>query len=156
VSFEPYGYDERQYCSPGFDLPIGCLMRGKWESYPEYHTSADNLDFLKEDRLDASLRLLCGMAEAIELGEERWKSLSPKGEPQLGPRGLYHDTEAYDRMTLLWVLNLADGRHTLLDMAERAGVKFSAIAAAADALRKGGLLGESRLRRGLSPEGVPC
>jgi len=85
------------------------------------------------------------MAEAIERGDERWRSLSPKGEPQLGPRGLYRDTERYDRMTLLWVLNLADGEHTLLDMAERAGVKFSSVAAASDALRDAGLL--ERIRR---------
>jgi aminopeptidase-like protein len=84
------------------------------------------------------------MAETIERGDERWRSLSPKGEPQLSPRGLYRDTDRYDRMTLLWVLNLADGKHTLLDMAERAGVRFASVVAAADALCEANLLEKIR------------
>jgi aminopeptidase-like protein len=138
--FIPYGYDERQYCSPGFDLPVGCLMRGPWGEYPEYHTSADNLGFIDADRLAASLALLRAAAEMIEHGEEAWLSRCPKGEPQLGPRGLYRDTESFDRMNLLWVLNLADGKHTLLDMAERANAPFARIRAAALALAEAGLL----------------
>jgi aminopeptidase-like protein len=138
--FIPYGYDERQYCSPGFDLPVGCLMRGPWGEYPEYHTSADDLGFIGAEELEGSLGLLRAAAEMIEHGEEAWRSLSPKGEPQLGPRGLYRDTDAYDRMTLLWVLNLADGKHSLLDMAERAQVPFARIRAAALALADAGLL----------------
>jgi aminopeptidase-like protein len=138
--FIPYGYDERQYCSPGFDLPVGCLMRSPWGEYPEYHTSADDLGFIDRERLDASRALLAAAAETIEHGGETWRSRSPKGEPQLGPRGLYGDAGAYDRMTLLWVLNLADGRHSLLDMAERAHVPFARIRAAALALAGAGLL----------------
>jgi len=138
--FIPYGYDERQYCSPGFDLPVGCLMRGPWGEYPEYHTSADDLGFIRAEELEGSLSLLRAAAEMIEHGEEAWRSLSPKAEPQLGPRGLYRDTDAYDRMTLLWVLNLADGKHSLLDMAERAQVPFARIRAAVLALADAGLL----------------
>jgi aminopeptidase-like protein len=148
--FIPYGYDERQYGSPGFDLPVGCLMRGPWGEYPEYHSSADNLSFISSERLEASLALLRAAAEAIEHGEEVWESLSPKGEPQLGPRGLYRDTEGYDRMSLLWALNLADGRHSLVDMAARAGVPFARMRAAVLALAEAGLL------RRLSAPGVPC
>ena len=138
--FIPYGYDERQYCSPGFDLPVGCLMRGPWGEYPQYHTSADDLGFITSERLQGALTLLDSVAGMIEHGEETWRSLSPKAEPQLGPRGVYHDTEAYDRMTLLWALNLADGRHSLLDMAERAQVPFARIRAAVLALADAGLL----------------
>jgi aminopeptidase-like protein len=115
-------------------------MRGPWGEYPEYHTSADDLGFIGAEELEGSLGLLRAAAEMIEYGEEAWRSLSPKGEPQLGPRGLYRDTDAYDRMTLLWVLNLADGKHSLLDMAERAHVPFARIRAAALALADAGLL----------------
>jgi aminopeptidase-like protein len=138
--FSPYGYDERQYCSPGFNLPVGCLMRGLWGEYPEYHTSADNLGFLSAEKLAGTLALLRSVAEAIEHGDETWRNLSPKGEPQLGARGLYRDTPEYDRMTLLWVLNLADGKHTLLDIAERAGQPLARVRAAAQASASAGLL----------------
>jgi aminopeptidase-like protein len=148
--FVPYGYDERQYCSPGFDLPVGCLMRGKWGAYPEYHTSADDLAFIAPERLEGSLAVLRAAAEAIEHGEEIWKSLNPKGEPQLGARGLYSDAASDDRMALLWVLNLADGTHSLLDMAARADMPFARIRAAALALAEKGLLER------LSAPGHPC
>jgi aminopeptidase-like protein len=144
--FIPYGYDERQYCSPGFDMPVGCFMRSPNGTFPEYHTSADNLDFVRPEFLEDSLAKLERIV-AIAEGDGRFVNLSPKGEPQLGKRGLYRPMggtrEAgggYDQMTLLWVLNLADGRHTLLDMAERSGCPFADIRAAADALLEKGLL----------------
>jgi aminopeptidase-like protein len=136
--FVPYGYDERQYCSPGFDLPVGCLMRTPNGEYPEYHSSADNLSLLRAESLAHSLDVLRRIVAVIE-GDVFYRSRNPKGEPQLGRRGLYaamggHRSVGYDQMALLWVLNLADGRHSLLDTAERAGVPFAAIRAAADAL----------------------
>jgi aminopeptidase-like protein len=138
VPFVPYGYDERQYCSPGFNLPIGCLMRTPNGEYPEYHSSADDLSLLRPDSLAHSLSVLRRIIAVIE-GNAVYKSRNPKGEPQLGRRGLYpalggHRTAGYDQMALLWVLNLADGDHSLFDMAERAGLPFAAIRAAADAL----------------------
>ncbi len=144
--FIPYGYDERQYCSPGFDLPVGCLMRTPNGEYPEYHSSADNLSLLRPDSLAHSLDVLRRIVSVIE-GEAIYRSRNLKGEPQLGRRGLYapsggHRTLPYDQMALLWLLNLADGRHSLLDVAERAGVPFAAIRAAADALIGADLLDE--------------
>ena len=135
--FSPYGYDERQYCSPGFDLPVGCLMRTPNGEYPEYHSSADNLELLRPESLVHSLDILRRIVAVIE-GDATYLSRNPKGEPQLGRRGLYAGTGGGpadgERMALLWVLNIADGRHSLLDTAERAGLPFSAIRAAADAL----------------------
>lgn len=136
--FVPYGYDERQYCSPGFNLPVGCLMRTPNGEYPEYHSSADNLSLLRPESLAHSLAVLQRVVTVIE-GDAVYRSRNPKGEPQLGRRGLYakmggQREQNYDQMALLWVLNLADGHHSLLDMVERAGVPFASIRAAADAL----------------------
>ena len=144
--FIPYGYDERQYCSPGFDMPVGCFMRSPNGTFPEYHTSADNLDFVKPESLVDSLEKLKEVVAAIEDGDTLYRSLNPKGEPQLGKRGLYRpiggqkDAASFDGMTLLWVMNLADGKHTLFDMAERSGQSFAAIRLAAEALAEKGLL----------------
>jgi len=137
-SFVPYGYDERQYCSPGFDLPVGCLMRTPNGEYPEYHSSADNLSLLRSESLAHSLAVLRRIVAVIE-GDAVYRSCNQKGEPQLGRRGLYaamggQRSADYDQMALLWVLNLADGRHSLLGMAERAGVPFATLRAAANAL----------------------
>src|SRR5271163_1827479 len=136
--FVPYGYDERQYCSPGFDLPVGCLMRTPNGEYPEYHSSADNLSLLRPESLAHSLAVLLRIVAVIE-GDAVYRSRNPKGEPQLGRRGLYakmggQRAASYNQMALLWVLNLADGHHSLLDMGERAGVPFVTVRAAADAL----------------------
>lgn len=142
--FIPYGYDERQYCSPGFDMPVGCLMRSPNGSYPEYHSSADNLSLVRPDALQQSLDMLWQVVEAVE-GNATYLSQNPKGEPQLGRRGLYralggHQAQEFDQMTLLWVLNLADGKHSLLDMAERAQLPLPKLRAAADALAAADLI----------------
>ncbi len=88
IAFEPYGYDERQYCSPGFNLPVGCLMRAKHGTYSEYHTSRDDLDFVRPEALDESVDTLLQVIDALE-ANDTFKNLSPMGEPQLGRRGLY-------------------------------------------------------------------
>jgi len=141
--FAPTGSDERQFCSPGFDLPVGALMRAGYD-FQAYHTSLDDLDLVSADQLADSLaaaRTILGVLE-----QDRYcRNLKPKGEPQLGRRGLYGQTGAsrtggVDHLALQWTLNLADGSHSLLDTAERAGMPFAEICAAASALRGAGLL----------------
>jgi aminopeptidase-like protein len=147
VDFSPYGYDERQYCSPGFDLPVGRLTRTPHGRYPEYHTSADDLDLVRPAQLADSLALCLEIVEVLE-GNAVYVSQNPKCEPQLGKRGLYRSMggladAGVDELALLWVLNLSDGRHTLLDVAERSGHPFAGIRRAADLLARHGLLKEA-------------
>lgn len=141
--FSPYGYDERQFCSPGFDLPVGCLMRTPHNSYPEYHTSADTPSFVDPEALDATLDVLLAVTAAVE-ADHRYVNLSPKGEPQLGKRGLYPSvggpTAREEQLAMLWMLNLSDGNHSTLDIAERSQMPITALAAAANRLESGGLL----------------
>ncbi len=143
LEFSPYGYDERQYCSPGFDLPVGCLMRSVWGTFPEYHTSADNLDFVKPQALAASLRVCAAIIDVLE-NNGRYCNLNPYCEPQLGRRGLYRSTggDGIDAEinARLWVLNLSDGDHSLLDIAERSKLPFAQISDAAELLCTAGLL----------------
>ena len=147
MDFSPYGYDERQYNSPGFNLPVGSLMRTPNGRYPEYHTSADDLDFVSAESLKDSYQKYLSVIQVLE-NNRTFINLNPKCEPQLGKRGLYRlmggdrDT-GFDQMSLLWVLNLSDGRHSLLDIAERSGYEFSVIKNAAHALCEKDLLKES-------------
>jgi aminopeptidase-like protein len=142
--FTPYGYDERQFCSPGFNLPVGTLMRTPNGEYPEYHTSADDLDLVKPGQLAESYALCLSVIDVLE-NNRRYVSLNPKCEPQLGRRGLYRsmggDATAPDHeMALLWVLNQSDGSSSLLDIAERSRLPFGSVRSAADALLESGLV----------------
>ncbi|WP_269930488.1 DUF4910 domain-containing protein [Aminobacter sp. HY435] len=144
LDFSPYGYDERQFCSPGFDLPVGLFQRSAFGTFPEYHTSADNLDFIKPLHLAWSWRIVMDVVEIVE-GDWTPVSQCQKGEPQLGRRGLYaalggDKSTGLSSMSLLWVLNLADGTNSLLAMAERSGLSFRELAGAAKLLRLHGLL----------------
>lgn len=143
LEFSPYGYDERQYCSPGFNLPVGCLMRSVWGSFPEYHTSADNLDFIQPLQLAESLRVCVAIMDVLE-NNRRYCNQNPYCEPQLGKRNLYRSTGGdgigEEISARLWVLNLSDGEHSLLDIAERSGIPFSAVHDAAKLLQENGLL----------------
>ncbi|WP_370664762.1 DUF4910 domain-containing protein [Streptomyces sp. IBSBF 2507] len=144
TEFTPYGYDERQYCSPGFDLGVGSLTRTPYAGYPEYHTSADDLDFVSPAAMADTLAV-CREAFAVLDRNRRYVNLSPYGEPQLGRRGLYDSLGGRSdakqaQMAMLWVLSLADGEHGLLDVAERSGLPFDTVAAAADALHGAGLI----------------
>jgi aminopeptidase-like protein len=138
VDFIPYGYDERQYCSPGFNLPIGCLMRTPHGQYPEYHTSADNLDFVSPVNLAESFSIYWSVVNVLE-GNKKYLNRNPKCEPQLGKRGLYQkmggqkDTKAKE-LAMLWILNLSDGKHSLLDISDASGLKFDSIRNVADLL----------------------
>jgi len=147
IDFFPYGYDERQYNSPGFRAPIGSLMRGRHGQFPEYHTSADNLAFVSAERLAESLEIVRGIVDVLE-ANRTYQNLAPEGEPQLGKRGLYRATGGTNipdlNLAMLWVLTLSDGGHALVDIAERSKMPFASIRAAADLLRDGGLLAQSR------------
>ncbi|MBC7782342.1 MAG: DUF4910 domain-containing protein [Burkholderiales bacterium] len=136
--FIPYGYDERQYCSPGFNLPVGVIMRTPNGQYPEYHTSADNLDLVRPEYLLDSLNAIKQIIQTIELNT-KYINTHPHCEPQLGRRGLYSTTGGTTKppgyeMALLWVLNYSDGQHDLLDIATRSKIPLETIAAAADVL----------------------
>lgn len=142
--FYPYGYDERQYCSPGFDLPVGLFSRSKFGVIPEYHTSADNLGFIRPDALGESYRLINETIGAIE-ANGTYQNTSPKGEPQLGKRGLYgaiggDKDAAAANMAMLWILNQSDGTNSLLDIAERAKLPFAVVQRTAKLLGDHGLL----------------
>jgi aminopeptidase-like protein len=143
LSFSPSGYDERQYCSPGFNLPVGCLMRSVWGTFPEYHSSADNLDFLAPESLAESLHVCASILDVLE-NNRSYRNLALFCEPQLGRRGLYHSTGGTtpesEINARLWVLNMSDGKNSLLDIAERSGLPFALLSDAADLLFRHGLL----------------
>ena len=138
MEFQPYGYDERQFCSPGFDLPVGCVMRTPFGQYPEYHTSADNLEFVSLDALTDSIAKCMAGLQILE-SNGRYLNKNPKCEPQLGKRGLYSIVGGQSHskareMAVLWVLNMSDGAHSLLDIADRSGCAYDLIEQAANDL----------------------
>jgi aminopeptidase-like protein len=143
IDFSPWGYDERQYCSPGFNLPIGRLTRSPHGEFPEYHTSADDLSFVSPEALEEALVVIEDIVAVIDQ-DRTYRSTNPKGEPRLGKYGLYRPTAGQSgvvpEMAMLWVLNLSDGAHSLLDIAGRSGYAFGEIVLAADALHQAGLL----------------
>jgi aminopeptidase-like protein len=153
--FTPYGYDERQYCSPGINLAVGCLSRTPFGEYPEYHTSADNLNFVAPSQLEDSYLACQSILNVLE-HNATYLTLNPMCEPQLGRRGLYSATggageSRVQEMALLWVLNLSDGAHSLLDIAKRSSLPFESVRKAAVLLEQHGLL--RRMRAG-SPEPI--
>ncbi len=138
AEFTPYGYDERQFCSPGCRSRRGLAQPDPYAGYPQYHTSADNLDFVSPEAMADTLAV-CREAFAVLDRNRRYVNLSPYGEPQLGRRGLYDSLGGRSdakqaQMAMLWVLSLSDGEHSLLDVAERSGLSFDTVVAAADAL----------------------
>ncbi len=144
LDFVPTGSDERQFCSPGFDLPVGSLIRTLYGIFPEYHTSADNLDFVQAKYLADSFEK-CMKGIFILENDAKYMNLNPKCEPQLGRRGLYRQTGGLkwintDETAIIWVLNFSDGKNSLLDIAIRSGIEFEKIKGAADALVLKGLL----------------
>jgi aminopeptidase-like protein len=146
IDFFPYGYDERQYCSPGFNLPVGCLMRTPHGEFPEYHTSADNLDFVSPVSLAEAFFVYTGIIDTLE-NNRTYINLNPKCEPQLGKRGLYKaisgqaDNKSRE-MAMLWLLNLSDGEHSLLDIAQKSSISIEVLKNIADILQQHELLKE--------------
>jgi aminopeptidase-like protein len=147
LEFSPYGYDERQYCSPGFNLPVGRLSRTPYGTFPQYHTSADDLSFVAPKALTESFRACLSIFSILERNRA-YLNTNPRCEPQLGERGLYRtiggsSDDNTKELAMLWVLNLSDGEHSLLDIAERARADFDSVAEAAAVLNQHGLLKEA-------------
>jgi len=146
IDFFPYGYDERQFNSPGFDLPVGNLSRSQFATFPEYHTSADDLSFIQPSCLEQSFQVCRSIVDVLD-NDRLYLNLNPKCEPQLGKRGLYDaiggnsDSKAL-QLALLWALNFSDGGHSLLDIAERSGYSFGLMLEASRLLAEAGLLEE--------------
>jgi aminopeptidase-like protein len=144
IRFSPYGYDERQFGSPGIDVPVGRLTRTPNGEYPEYHTSADNLELVSAESLRESLEICLSAVKIIE-SDRYFVNANPKCEPQLGRRGLYapmggvQDIADYHH-ALLWLLSFSEGKHSLLDIARKADLPFDVIVEAARALQGAGLL----------------
>lgn len=156
LEFSPYGYDERQYCSPGFNLPVGRLSRTPHGTFPEYHTSADNLDFVKPKALVESFSVCASVFSMLERNRS-YLNTNPKCEPQLGQRGLYRlmggaAGDNTNEMAMLWTLNLSDGKHSLLEIAERSKMNFEFIHNAAMALERHGLLKHASASKFGAPE----
>ncbi len=142
--FSPYGYDERQFCSPGFNLPVGCFMRTPHGKFPEYHTSGDNLEFVDSSALVDSLTKCRAVLDILE-NNRKYMNRNPKCEPQLGKRGLYSQIGGQTNgklkeLAMLWVLNFSDGQHSLLDIAERSQLPFDRVHDAAQTLLEHRLL----------------
>lgn len=149
--FSPYGYDERQYCSPGFNLPVGCFMRTPHGKFPEYHSSADNLELMDPASLAHSLMTCLSVFYILE-NNRCYCNQNPKCEPQLGRRGLYramggNRDEKLQETAMLWVLNQSDGENSLLDIAEQSGLAFDTVHDAAGLLLHHGLLKELPTQR---------
>lgn len=143
LDFEPYGYDERQFCSPGIDMPAGRLTRSPNGAYPQYHTSDDDLSLVHRDAMAGAIRTLARTINVLD-GNRRLRNLSPKGEPRLGKRGLYRavggTAPGQFENALLWVLSLSDGHHDLVSIARRSGLSFELLDDAAAALSRVGLV----------------
>ncbi len=159
LDFFPWGSDERQFCSPGFNLSVGSLLRSIYGSngFPEYHTSGDNLNFMSVKSLAESFIMYLSILFELESNfhlhsqnlklditknlknwseneksksDERYINLNPKCEPQLGKRGLYHQSggqestmkQRKNEFAIFWILNLSDGNHTIQDISKRSGI----------------------------------
>ena len=146
LNFSPYGDDERQFGSPGFNLPVGSLMRTPFGEYPEYHSSADNLELVTPGALEGSLQLLHEIIIMLE-SNKAYININPKCEVQLGKRGLYNMVGGENlgrnfQLALLWILNFSDGEHSLLDICKASGINFEWISKAASKLVENKLLTE--------------
>jgi aminopeptidase-like protein len=148
IDFSPWGYDERQFNSPGIALDVGRLTRAAEGGYPEYHTSADNLELVTPEALADAFSAFCEIIEVVER-DGYYRNLLGHGEPQLGKYGLYDSMGGASsveagRLALLWVLNQADGSKSLLEVAERSGLGFDDVALAAAKLEQAGLLARTQ------------
>ncbi len=144
LEFSPYGYDERNYGSQKFDLPVGSLTRSTHEGFAGYHSSADDLSLVRPEALGDSLLTYLAVLDVLE-NNGRYRNRIPEAEPQLGRRGLYGMQGGLQKrerleMALLWVMNFSDGEHSLLEISDRSGYSFELISDAAGKLLEHGLL----------------
>ncbi len=150
--FFPTGSDERQYCSPGFDLPVGSLMRTRYGKYKEYHTSADNRGFISFDAMENSVKKYSDIIEVIE-NNFKYKNKFPYCEPQLGKRDLYptlgsqKDTAEFVN-AVMWILNLSDGTMDMIDISKKSNVPFGLLVKAAQKLEEKELIEKISLMNG--------
>ena len=146
IDFFPSGSDERQFCSPGFNLPVGSLMKTMYGEFSEYHTSDDNLDYVSSNGLQQSFTMYKSIINYVDKNK-KYVNMNPKCEPQLGKRGLYNNLGAQrnaveiDR-ACLYILNYSDSNNSLLDISEKSGISFETILLAAEKLLKGNLIRE--------------
>jgi len=146
LPWEPWGGDERQFCSPGFNLPVGTLMRTPHGEFDGYHTSADSLERIRPESLADAVETCLALVDALETNR-RCVNRSPYGEPQLGRRGLYRSAGGAvstpdDERALLWVLNSSDGGVSLLEVARDSGLPYRIVQRAAQRLERADLLAE--------------
>ena len=126
IPFTPIaGSDERQFCSPGFDLPVGSLMRKRYLEYPEYHSSLDNKELISFDAIEGAVNFCMNIIDDFETNLI-FKNTVMNGEPRLGNKGLYpkfSSNQYFDEKlnAILWILNLSDGNHDIKDIEERTG-----------------------------------
>ena len=165
VDYKPIGSDERQFCSPGFNLPVGSLQR-TIAPFPGYHTSADNTNLVQPkylaDSFSKYFKVILKLEENFgkfysknneeelpEIDSENdqvFLNLSPKCEPKLDKIGVYKkiggwNAEKYnDALTILWVLNYSDGKHSLRHISLRSGIDFKQIKQTAKLLHEKKLL----------------
>lgn len=146
IDFFPMGSDERQFCSPAFDLSVGSLMRSPYSFFKEYHTSADDLNFVQAEYLVDSYSKYLSVIFTLE-NNKKYLNLNPECEPQLGKRGLYEVISGQQYVVdiqnaMIAVLILSDGNRSLLNISEKSRIEFSLIKKAADLLLKHNLLKE--------------
>ncbi len=144
LDFFPGGSDERQFASPAFRLPMSSLMKSSYWTYPEYHTSADNFDFVKPEQLENTFKKYIQVISILE-NNITYVGTNPKCEPNLGKRGLYNFIGAKKNQSpqinaMRWILYLSDGNHSLLDIALKSNLSFESIHKATFLLIEKGLL----------------
>jgi aminopeptidase-like protein len=144
LEYYPYGYDERQFCSPGFNLPVGRLSRSNHGEFPEYHNSGDDMNFINSSNLWESLNVILDLIRILD-DNAKYRNLSPYGEPQLGKRGLFKEIGGEQNtkevhMAYLWLLSSSDGKNSLLDVAQQSSIPFAIIKKCADRLERASLL----------------
>ena len=148
-SFMDRGSDERQYCAPGVDLPLISLMRTRYGHFEEYHTSADDLEFVTPAGLQGGFELVRDCIAELEASE--YLTTPIKGEPQLGKRGLYHTmharTVADEVLLRTHILTYSDGSHSEQDIATLTGRPVSEISLLASELAEHGLITYSHLEK---------